>query len=243
MLGLAAFCAGLIDAIAGGGGLITIPALLMAGLPPHQALGTNKLCASFGSFTATLVFIRQGIFKPELWILTACATLLGAILGTIGATLVSIEHLNAVLPMLIIAVAIYMLLQNYSSLENNQPPKPQSKRIKTCQGLSIGFYDGIAGPGTGSFWVVSNLYLYQQSLLQASGLARAMNFISNITSFITFAIVGQINWIIGLSMGALLLMGAWLGAHLAISKGAKLIKPIFMTVVIAISVKLLITQL
>ncbi|GAA3927800.1 TSUP family transporter [Litoribacillus peritrichatus] len=240
LLILAAFSAGMIDAIAGGGGLITIPALLMAGLPPHLALGTNKLCASFGSFTATLVFIRQGVFQPKMWYLSSVATLTGAVFGTICATLISIEFLNQVLPVLIISVAIYMLFQNYSSLDQHRPPAPQSHQVKITQGTAIGFYDGIAGPGTGSFWVVSNLLLYRQSLLQASGHARAMNFISNITSFITFALLGQVNWLLGLSMGGFLLIGAWLGAHMAIAKGAKLIKPIFMTVVIAISVKLLV---
>ncbi|GLQ33626.1 TSUP family transporter [Litoribrevibacter albus] len=239
LLLLAAFSAGFIDAIAGGGGLITIPALLMAGLPPHLALGTNKLSSSFGSFTATLVFIRKGIFNPKHWLLLLFATLAGAIIGTIAASLISIDILNQVLPMIIIGVAIYMLFQNYSNLDTNRPPYPRSNAVKITQGCSIGFYDGIAGPGTGSFWVVSNLILYKQSLLQSSGIARAMNFVSNITSLVTFAILGHVNWMIGIAMGLVLLIGAWLGAHLAISKGAHLIKPIFMTVVIAISVKLL----
>jgi uncharacterized membrane protein YfcA len=237
---LAAFMAGLIDAIAGGGGLITIPALLMAGLPPHQALGTNKLCASFGSFTATMVFIRKQIFKPKLWLLSAYATLTGAIIGTVCATLLSLEFLNTVLPILIILVAVYMLFQNYSHLDQASDSFPRHPFTKITQGFSFGFYDGIAGPGTGSFWVVSNLMLYKQSLLQASGVARAMNFLSNFSSLVTFAILGQVDWILGIMMGVFLLSGAWLGAHLAIMKGARLIKPIFITVVICISIKLLI---
>ena len=239
LLLLAAFSAGFIDAIAGGGGLITVPALLMSGLPPHLALGTNKLCASFGSFTSTLVFIRKGIFKPYYWRLLIFSTLVGAVIGTICATLISIEILNDLLPALIICVAIYMLFQSYSNLDQPRAAHPRAKSVKFLQGSSLGFYDGVAGPGTGAFWVVSNLLLYKQSLLQASGVARAMNFVSNITSFVTFAILGHVNWFIGLSMGVVLLLGAWFGAHLAIAKGAHLIKPIFMAVVIAISVKLL----
>lgn len=239
LLLLAAFSAGFVDAIAGGGGLITIPALLMAGLPPHLALGTNKLSATFGSFTATWVFIRKGIFNPRDWLSLTIATLVGAIIGTFCATLISMDLMNQVLPILIICVAVYMLCQNYSSLDQDSPPYPRPPWMKVTQGSAIGFYDGIAGPGTGSFWVVSNLMLYKQSLVQSSGIARAMNFVSNITSLITFAALGHVNWLIGLLMGTLLLAGAWLGAHLAISKGAQFIKPIFMTVVIAISVKLL----
>ncbi|MFC3152239.1 TSUP family transporter [Litoribrevibacter euphylliae] len=239
LLLIAAFSAGFVDAIAGGGGLITIPALLMSGLPPHLALGTNKLSATFGSFTATVVFIRKGIFNPKDWWLLTLATLIGAIIGTFCATLISMDILNQVLPALIICVALYMLFQNYSNLDQDRSPHPRPPWAQFTQGSSIGFYDGIAGPGTGSFWVVSNLMMYKQSLVQSSGIARAMNFVSNITSLITFAILGQVNWLIGLLMGLLLLVGAWLGAHLAISKGAQFIKPIFMTVVIAISVKLL----
>lgn len=239
LLLLAAFSAGFIDAIAGGGGLITIPALLMSGLPAHLALGTNKLCASFGSFTATLVFIRKGIFNPMHWKLLTVATLSGAALGTVAATLIHMEILDQLLPVIIIAVAVYMLFQNYSSLDQDRPALTRPAAVRGSQGFGIGFYDGIAGPGTGSFWVVSNLLLYKQSLLQASGVARAMNFVSNVTSLITFALLGHVDWLIGLLMGSFLLIGAWLGAHLAIAKGAHLIKPIFMTVVIAISVKLL----
>ncbi|MDK1287297.1 sulfite exporter TauE/SafE family protein [Pseudoalteromonas umbrosa] len=236
-----ALAAGFIDAVAGGGGMLTVPALLTAGLPPHVTLGTNKLAASFGSLTASFTYYKKQLFNPRFWAASTIATAIGAILGTLLVDKLSIEFLNKLLPVIIIIVALYSLFGSLSSTELNTLPKktPMLKVKQWIQGLSLGFFDGLAGPGTGTFWTASNGLLYKMSLLLNCGLARSMNFVSNFISLITFVALGHVNFLLGVTMGAFLMLGAWIGAHSAIKFGSKLIKPIFNTVVILLAGKLI----
>ena len=241
VLALVAFIAGFIDAVAGGGGMLTVPALLSLGLPPHIALGTNKLAASFASSTAAFTYYKKRLFKPRCWRRTFIATLIGAALGTLLVDTISTEWLEKVLPLIILAVAFYTVFHKMPS-DTNQSPIPQDcpklHKKQYLQGLSIGFYDGLAGPGTGAFWTVSSMALYRLNILLASGLAKAMNFTSNFTSLVTFAMLGHINWMLGLTMGVCLMAGAFIGAHSAIRFGAKFIRPVFVTVVSILAIKL-----
>lgn len=232
-----AFIAGFIDAIAGGGGLLTIPALLTAGLPPHLVLGTNKLCATFGSATASLTFYRRGLFAPRTWRNALLATAAGALLGALLAHWLPSSWLNQMLPLVVFACGLYLLFGHI--------PAPGAGRTGTIgqhrqwpQGLALGFYDGVAGPGTGSFWTVSTLLLYPLDLLRASGVARSMNFVSNAAALAVFISAGQVYWTLGLSMGAALMLGAYLGARSAIRGGARLIRPAFLLVVLALTARL-----
>ena len=236
-----ALAAGFIDAIAGGGGMLTVPALLTAGLPPHLTLGTNKLAASFGSLTASVTYFRKQLFNPRFWAASILATGLGALIGTIVVDYLSIEFLNKLLPVVIIVVACYSLFGNLSATEEHAlPPLNRSTKVKQwLQGLSLGFFDGLAGPGAGTFWTASNSLLYRMSLLLNCGLARSMNFVSNFVSLITFVALGHVNFILGVTMGLFLMLGAWLGAHSAIRFGSKFIKPVFNTVVIILALKLI----
>ncbi len=235
-----AFAAGFIDAIAGGGGSLTIPALLTAGLPPHLALGTNKLCASFGSLTASLTFYRRGIFTPSFWVAAAIATAIGAALGTLAADFISAEWLNRLLPLIILLTAIYALITKPNT-HDDQGTKPEPHRpiIQWLQGLGMGFYDGVAGPGTGSFWTLSSMKLYKMNMLFSSGLARVMNFISNFVSLLTFAALGHVNLALGVALGIALMAGAYVGARSAISLGSRFIRPVFTTVVVVIALRLM----
>jgi hypothetical protein len=238
----AALLAGFIDAIAGGGGMLTVPALLTAGLPPHLALGTNKLAASFGSATAGYTYYKKQLFNPKFWLLSALTTAFGALLGTLLVTYLTPEFLNLLLPIVIIAVAVYSLFSKYQFAEHSHLPK-KSKSLKTkqfWQGLTLGFYDGVAGPGTGTFWTASNSFLYKMGILLNCGLARSMNFISNVFSLATFVVLGHVHLGLGLTMGAFIMLGAWLGAHSAIKFGSKLIKPVFNSMVIILAIKLII---
>ncbi|MGB1292657.1 MAG: sulfite exporter TauE/SafE family protein [Pseudoalteromonas sp.] len=236
-----ALAAGFIDAIAGGGGMLTVPALLTAGLPPHLTLGTNKLAASFGSLTASVTYFRKQLFNPRFWAASILATGLGALIGTLVVDYLSIEFLNKLLPVVIIVVACYSLFGNLSATEEHAlPPLNRSTKVKQwLQGLSLGFFDGLAGPGAGTFWTASNSLLYRMSLLLNCGLARSMNFVSNFVSLITFVALGHVNFILGVTMGLFLMLGAWLGAHSAIRFGSKFIKPVFNTVVIILALKLI----
>ncbi|MED5511467.1 TSUP family transporter [uncultured Pseudoalteromonas sp.] len=236
-----ALAAGFIDAIAGGGGMLTVPALLTAGLPPHLTLGTNKLAASFGSLTASVTYFRKKLFNPRFWAASILATAIGALVGTLVVDYLSIEFLNKLLPVVIILVACYSLFGSLSATEHNELPELDSKtKVKQwLQGLGLGFFDGLAGPGTGTFWTASNSLLYKMSLLLNCGLARSMNFVSNFISLITFVALGHVNFLLGITMGFFLMLGAWLGAHSAIKFGSKMIRPVFNTVVIVLALKLI----
>lgn len=236
-----AFAAGFIDAIAGGGGLLTVPALLTAGLPPHLVLGTNKLAASFGSLTASVTYYKKQLFTPSFWKKSIAATALGALLGTLMVDYLSTEILNKLLPLIIIIVAIYSIFGRLNHGESVKMPDniPHLASKQVGQGLSLGFFDGLAGPGTGAFWTASNAYLYKMNLLLNCGLARSMNFVSNVVSLAAFIVLGHVNFMLGITMGAFLMFGAWLGAHSAIKFGSKLIKPLFNTMVILLASKLI----
>jgi len=234
------FVAGLIDAIAGGGGMLTVPTLLTSGLPPHVALGTNKLAASFGSCTASFAFYRKKLFKPKYWRLAIIATAIGAIFGTLIVNVLSVEFLDKYIPVLIVLTAVYTLFSNTSINDvHGLPIKTIRVKCKQfLQGLVLGFYDGLAGPGTGAFWVSSSNVLYKIDILLASGLARSTNFVSNFFSLLTFIYLGHVNFVLGISMGIFIMLGAWVGANWAIKFGGKFIRPVFITVVIIMSVNL-----
>ncbi|CAM2973276.1 sulfite exporter TauE/SafE family protein [Vibrio rarus] len=240
ILAVVAFIAGFIDAVAGGGGMLTVPALLSIGLPPHMALGTNKLAASFASSTAAFTYYKKKLFKPKLWLPNFIATLIGATCGTLFVDSISTDWLEKALPLVILAAALYTIIHKTPDANKNIMPKPGTKHSATqvAQGFSLGFYDGVAGPGTGAFWTVSSMALYRLNILLASGLAKAMNFTSNFTSLITFALLGHIDWVLGLTMGFCLMLGAYFGAHSAIRFGATFIRPVFVTVVTILAVKL-----
>ncbi|WOH37632.1 TSUP family transporter [Thalassotalea fonticola] len=239
-LSLVGLIAGFIDAIAGGGGLLTVPVLLSSGLPPHIALGTNKLAACFSSFTASVTFYRKKLFNPLFWFSAAVATIFGAVIGTIIVNFVSADLINKLLPIIILLCALYTLCSKSALSESASFPKPSVliKIKQSIQGFVLGFYDGFAGPGTGTFWTVSSLALYKMNILLSSGLSRSMNFISNFTSLLIFIYFGQVNFLLGLAMGIFMIIGSWIGAHSAIRYGSKFIRPIFITVVMVMAIKL-----
>lgn len=240
ILAIVAFVAGFIDAVAGGGGMLTVPTLLSLGLPPHIALGTNKLAATFASSTAAITYYRKQLFTPSFWKRTFIATFIGAVIGTFAVDAISTEWLQKVLPLIILAAAVYTIWHKTPHTSHTHLPAtcPRTHRKQYIQGFTLGFYDGLAGPGTGAFWTVSSMALYRLNILLASGLGKAMNFTSNFTSLITFAILGHIDWILGLTMGLCLMVGAFVGAHSAIRFGGKFIRPIFVLVVSGLAVKL-----
>ena len=159
ILALVAFVAGFIDAIAGGGGLLTTPALLTAGMPPHLVLGTNKLSSTFGSATASFTYYKRKLFHPAQWRPALFATLVGALIGAIVAHYMPAEWLNKMLPVIVFACGLYLLFGGTpkAPLDADAPIR---KKWQAPQGFTLGFYDGVAGPGTGAFWTVSSLLLF-----------------------------------------------------------------------------------
>lgn len=232
--------AGFIDAVAGGGGLLSIPAFLTLGISPHLALGTNKLAACFGSSMAALTYYQQNLFSPKLWYHTFIATFLGAITGTFLVHYIDKQWLEKALPLIIIAIALYTLVKpNAMGCKEYAPLKKPATRLKQwLLAFPLGFYDGFAGPGTGAFWTITSTNYYHQPLLYSCGLARAMTFVSNLTSLVIFFALGQVNVILGLSMGVCMMLGSYIGARSAIKFGAQFIRPVFIVIVLLIAIKL-----
>lgn len=238
---LIAIAAGFIDAIAGGGGLITVPALLWAGIPPLNALATNKLQGCFGSGTASYRFWRKGHINPSELIWPVALTFIGAVLGTWTVQNIHNDWLNQIIPTLLISVALYFALSpSLKDLDGHQ--RISIGAFGLTGGLFIGFYDGFFGPGTGSFFFAAIVLLLGWGAKRATGATKLLNFTSNIASLIFFAVGGQVFWVLGLAMGTGQIIGAWLGSHFAIKHGAKLVQPLVVIISIALSIKLLITD-
>jgi hypothetical protein len=238
LLLLAAALGGAVDAVAGGGGLIVLPAILSAGLPPHLALGTNKLAGTLGTLSSSRAYVRRGLVHPGRWRATAAATFIGALAGTLAVSRVPADLLRRVIPLLVVASAIYVLLQRRRPPDAPGPPLEPHPAAGIPVGLGLGFYDGFLGPGVGAFWVSAAMAVFHLDLVRASGVARYMNFVSNAVSLATFAALGLVDWPVGLAVGGVLMAGAWVGAHTAIRFGATVIRPVFVVVVLVIAGKL-----
>ncbi len=238
-----AFTAGFVDAIAGGGGLLTVPALLSVGVPPHVLLGTNKLSSTFGSATAAFTFVRKGLFQPRLWQAATASVVVGSTAGALITRLFSAAALKAILPLAVLGASLYLVWPRRKPATRHEPGFRPSRRAKAVAGGAIGFYDGFIGPGTGAFWMAVALKYFRQDIVHAAGTARFMNFVSNACALAAFVALGQVDWALGLSMGLALMVGAWLGAHSAIRFGSPLIRPMFIAVVLAMVARLLWQQL
>lgn len=234
---IAAVIAGWIDSIAGGGGLITLPALLAAGLPPHLALGTNKFQSSFGSFTATMNHYRKGIIDIREAMRGIVCTAIGAAAGAYVVQVLDSSLLEKIIPFLLLAILVYFIFSpRLGELDTNQ--RVHKVTFYVAVGLGLGFYDGFFGPGTGSFWTFLFVSLMGLNLLKATGYTKLMNFTSNIVSLAAFAIGGNIMFSIGIVMAVGQTLGAYVGSHMAIRRGAKFIRPVFVIVVLATTIKL-----
>jgi uncharacterized membrane protein YfcA len=238
LLFVAGLCGGFIDAIAGGGGLITLPALLAAGLPPQVALGTNKLQSACGTSIALWRYAKAGFTgTPGLWL----AVMMASIASMGGAYAVSVldqEMLRQVIPWMLAAVAIYTACNRRFGIHPHKPRVPLAV-LALVLGTALGFYDGFFGPGTGSFWTLALVVLAGLELRHATGYTKAANLASNLGSLAVFLTLGSVH---ALAAGAMIggqMLGARLGAGLAIRKGARLIRPVFLTVVFAMTLKLL----
>lgn len=241
LLFLASIFAGLIDAIAGGGGIITIPALLSAGLPPHLALGTNKLQASFGSFSASFQYWRKGLVRLGDCLWGIAFTLTGAIIGTIVIQSLSSGFLRYLIPIFLSIIFIYTLFSpSFGAIETK--PKLGTFPFSILFGLLLGFYDGFFGPGTGSFWTIAYLAVLGFGLRAAVAHTKVMNFTSNIASLLFFFLRGNVLLPIGLLMGLGQFLGAWIGSHLVIHKELKYLRIVFLVVVGATITRLLYVQ-
>lgn len=233
-----AFVAGVIDSIAGGSGLVVIPALLLAGLPPADALGTNKLQGLFGTGSATLAYARAGhVDFAGQWrwaLLGGGASLLGAWLATVLPS----DLLGLVLPFLLVAIALYFALKpDLGDVDRARRIGPVA--FGAAIAPLVGLYDGLFGPGTGSFFMLALVTLAGYGLLKATAHTKLLNFATNVGAFVGFAMAGAVWWKLGLMMGVAQFLGARLGAVLAMRTGARLIRPLLVVVSSAMALRLL----
>lgn len=238
MLFVVASVAGFIDAMAGGGGLLTLPALLAAGIPPTQALATNKLQSSFGSFSASWYFVRNGIVSIKEMRLAILCTFIGSAMGAELVQYIDASLLTSVIPLLLISISLYFLLAPQTKVSDGKK-KLSEAMFALCVGGSIGFYDGFFGPGTGSIFTVCFVVLGHFSLVDATARTKILNFTSNIAALIFFIIAGLPIWELGLVMAVGGFIGAQLGAKVVISKGQKWIRPLVIVMSMSMAIKLL----
>ena len=234
------FVAGYIDAVAGGSGLLCVPLLLSIGLPIHLALGTNKFGANFGVMSSAFVFWRKNIYKLSFWIFPLIAAAFGGFIGTLCVRALETECLGKAIPIIMLIIIIYMFIPKL----NNTVPRPYGYRppkLKSgVMGIFLGFYDGFFGPGIGSFWASGLMAFFKLDLLQASAIARIMNFASSAAALTIFMLSGLVDYKIGALLAVGLISGSYLGARSAIRYGKNFIKVFFLIVVTVLAIKLFI---
>jgi uncharacterized membrane protein YfcA len=241
LLCLAAGFAGWIDAISGGGGLVQLPALLviLPGAAPIQVLATNKLASICGTSVAAATYYRK--VRPDLRTALPMAgiALVGSALGALCVSVIPSEVFRPLVLVLLIGVAAYTVLRpGLGALQSLRWDGRQHYIAAGLGGLGLGFYDGIFGPGTGSFLVFLLVGMLGYSFLQASAKARIVNIGTNLGALIVFVPQGAPMWGLGLAMGACNIAGGWLGAHAAIRRGSAFVRVVFLTVVAALILKL-----
>ena len=227
---LMGFLAGFIDAIAGGGGLISIPALALTGMPMAVVLGTNKLQSATGTSMAVFKYYRDGLIDFKTVSRGLVMGFIGALIGAITVNHVSNHFMQFVVPFLMLGVFIFNLFNK------NLGVNPGTKRLQEATFFSVfgfifGFYDAFFGPGTGNFWIIAIVFFLGYTFLNASGYAKVLNLKSNLFSLAVFLYYGKVDFTFGLVMAIGQFFGGYFGAHAVILKGSKLVRPIFMIIV------------
>ena len=232
------FLGGLVDAAAGGGGLITLPAYFLAGIPAHLALGTNKLSGMMGTAIATGRLWMAG-FIDWRWALPGVVmALLGSAIGAKLALLVP-EHWFQLVLAVVLPVVAFFVLAKRSGLSAQLGDMPARRRLLRLMGAALicGAYDGFYGPGAGTFMLLACSLWAKLDIRRASGEVKAMNLASNVAAFVTFVTSGQVFWTLGLAAGVFGILGNYLGAGLVLKKGASAVRPIIVCVLALLFVK------
>ncbi len=238
LLAFVGMAAGFVDAVAGGGGLIALPVLLSVGVPPVAAMATNKMQSIIGTAVASYTYWRKGFLNLKTIIPAIIATFCGSFLGAYIVKQIDVSALMLVVPIALILIAAYFLFAPNLSDENKKA-RLNFVIFVPVLGFAIGFYDGIFGPGTGSFFTIGFVTLFGFGVLRATAHAKILNFTSNIAALALFIPAGDVVWPIALVMMVGQIIGARLGALSGIKFGAKFIKPLVVVVCIVMALKLL----
>jgi len=212
LLFLVSVIAGLLDTLAGGGGLISIPALILSGVPPIAALGTNKLQGSVGTATASYMMLKSKKINWDNIKHLMLSAFIGAVFGTVVIQFINTDVLSFVIPIVLLFIAIYFLISPVPTGTNGKA-KLTNRKYKNIVIPFIGYYDGMFGPGTGSFFALSGVSCRGYDLITSTAIAKPLNFSTNIASLIVFLVAGHIVWVIGILMMLGQILGAWLGSH------------------------------
>jgi uncharacterized protein len=238
LLILAAFVAGFVDSIAGGGGLITVPVLLLCGASPITALATNKIQGSFGAATAAFSYARAGHVDLRRQLPAAIIAFVAGLCGAVLATFIPTYWLRVALPMILIAIAAFFALKpgltDHDRAERMRPALFAALIVPLIAG-----YDGLIGPGAGAFYMIGFVLLAGYGILKATAHTKLLNFASNLGGLVAFAATGAPMWGIGLAMGLAQVAGAAVGSRLAMRIGARLIKPLLVVTSTLLAIRLL----
>ena len=231
-----AFFASLIDSIAGGGGLLTTPSMLILGISPLNVLATNKFQSCFGTFTSTYNYYKNGLLTEKKKSMYFCLSFIGSSIGTLLVSRISNETLESVIPVLLIGAALFFI--------TNKGPSEVKQNYKllvvfNLLVFAIGFYDGFFGPGTGSFFVLSFIVVKGVNIMRATAVTKLLNFASNFAAFIIFAFQGYVIWLLGLIMAIAQIAGAYTGSKFAIKNGEKVVRPVLVIVSLLLSARIL----
>lgn len=236
------FLAGLVDAIAGGGGLISLPAYLIAGLPAHMALGSNKFSGALGTTISTIRFARHGYIKARLAVLCILGATIGSSIGSRLALLLS-EHIFKNLMLIILPIVAFYVLRSKSlsgepSLVEPTPDK-HALRIILLSSLLIGGYDGFYGPGTGTFLILIFTGWAKLGIRTSAGLTKAANLASNLAALATFILNGKVYFPLAIAGAVCNILGNYLGSGLVLSNAQKVIKPVIILVLLLLFAKII----
>lgn len=233
ILGILCFVGAFIDSIAGGGGLITLPAYMASGLPPHLALGTNKMSGLFSSIGSSINYARSGKVNWALMKYLLPFSFIGAFIGVKTIIITKAEYINYIVFIALILVFLYTLINKKIGQENEFQGLNKKKLIQgAIMALTIGFYNGFLGPGTGSFLAFFLIKIFRYDFINGNGNARILNLAGNVTGFLVFLLNGKTVLTYGIPISIIMFLGAQCGSHCAILKGNRFIKPIFLTVTI-----------
>ncbi|MFM1655277.1 TSUP family transporter [Brevibacillus sp. B_LB10_24] len=239
LLALFGFIAAFIDSCVGGGGLISLPALLGLGMPAYLALGTNKLAGTMSSATSSFTFIRLGKFDKKLMLYLFPVSFAGAFFGAKTVLFVPQDILKGLVLFMMAVIFVYTL---FNKKFGRNPEFKGLTSFTLSWGIPltflIGFYDGFFGPGTGSFFVFMMVLLFGYDFVVAAGNGRILNLASNIAALGVFLLQGKVVWLTGLTMGAAMLFGATLGARMAVKTGVRYVRPLFLIVSLSLMGKM-----
>jgi len=235
------FLAGVVDSIAGGGGLLSVPAYLAAGLPPHFVLGTNKFSSSFGTFFATLRYHQHGLIDSRVALLSAFFALFGSFMGARAVLLINPDFLRYLLVILIPVIAAFTLFNRSMGQQNHSHHQTRQRKyfLAAIAATLIGFYDGFFGPGTGTFLILFYTLALKYDFVTANANTKVVNLASNVAAVLTFIINGKVIYAIGIPAAAAGIAGNLLGAKLVIKRGSSIIRPIFILALVLLLIKIL----